>query len=90
VWKHSDCNFRAMVPFVAELKGPPWTALALEQMTGERSLKEILEQLERAGVAPAGASVEEFAKFVLFLARNGFVELPDFPLAARDLKQYIR
>ncbi len=90
VWKHSDCNFRAMVPFVAELKGPPWTALALEQMTGERNLKEILEQLERAGVAPAGASVEEFAKFVLFLARNGFVELPDFPLAARDLKQYIR
>lgn len=89
-WKSANCDFRATIPFAAELKGPPWLALALEQMTGERSLKEILEQLERAGVAPAGASPEEFSKFILFLARNGFVELPDFPLAPRDLKQYIR
>jgi hypothetical protein len=89
-WKYADCDFRAIVPFAAELKAPPWTAMLLERMTGERTLTDLLKDLQTAGIAPPGASPEEFTRFVLFLARNGFVELPDFPLARRDAREDIR
>jgi methylase of polypeptide subunit release factors len=89
-WKYSDCDFSVTVPFAAELKAPPWTAMLLERMTGERTVSDLLEEIQKAGVAPPGASPEEFTRFVLFLARNGFAELPGFPIAARDLREDIR
>lgn len=88
-WKYADCEFRTTVPFVAELKAPPWTAALLERMTGERTVNELFCEMQQAGVAPQGSAPDDFARFVLFLARNGFVELPDFPIAARGSRQNI-
>jgi methylase of polypeptide subunit release factors len=89
-WKSGDCEFRTTIPFTAELKAPPWTIMLLERMTGERSVHELFGEMQKAGLAPQGSAPDDFVRFVLFLARNGFVELPDFPLAARDVRHNIR
>jgi methylase of polypeptide subunit release factors len=89
-WKYADCEFRTTVPFVAELKAPPWITKLLERMTGERTVHELFGEMQKAGVAPQDSVPDDFVRFVLFLARSGFVELPDFPLATRDARQDIR
>ena len=89
-WKCADCEFRTTLPFTAEFKAPPWTITLLERMTGERNVDELFGEMQKAGVAPQGAAPDDFVRFVLFLARNGFVELPDFQIAARDPRHDIK
>jgi SAM-dependent methyltransferase len=78
-WQCVKCEFQTLAPFFLELQAPPWTGVLLERMDGERMVSDHLEFLKQAGFAPPQADGSEFARFIAVLARNGLVQLPEFP-----------
>lgn len=74
-WAMRSCTLRTEVPFDVRLPCPPSMVSLVGRMNGSQSVRELFDDLARAGTLAEDATIERLASYVHLLAVHGLVEL---------------
>ena len=74
-WAVRSCSLATDVPFDVRLPCPPEMVPLIARMDGTRSVRELYEDLARAGNLTEDASIERLASYIHILTAHGLVEL---------------
>lgn len=79
-WAMHGCTLNTSVPFDVRLPCPPSMVSLIGRMDGSRTVRELFDDVARAGALSDDATVERLAAYVHLLEAHGCVDLSGSPM----------